>query len=129
MKKYYDTDGNEVTLHKLVRLEPEWAVSRIKVGEELESTVESLTKELDAADQCVVDGLMKRKALEKELAEAQDSNADMVTDIVNLESERNTLRQAVNAAREFVEDNSRLGSPTHRAMVEAINKVKAGALV
>ena len=29
--KYYDPEGNEVSLDKLVKLEPEWAASRIRV--------------------------------------------------------------------------------------------------
>ena len=33
-KPYYDIDGNETTLYKLVRSEPDWAMSRIKMGDE-----------------------------------------------------------------------------------------------
>ena len=32
-KQYYDVDGNERTLSEMVRLEPEWAANRIRVGE------------------------------------------------------------------------------------------------
>lgn len=32
-KKYFDLDGNECSLYQLVRKEPGWAESRIKVGE------------------------------------------------------------------------------------------------
>lgn len=46
---YHDEDGNQVTLIQLVRKEPEWARSRIKVGEqalvtivELEATIKEM---------------------------------------------------------------------------------------
>ena len=42
-KKYYDTDGNEVTLYKLIQLETGWAKNRIL---SLEAQVEVLTEEL-----------------------------------------------------------------------------------
>lgn len=42
-KLYYDTDGNPVSLHKLIRMEPEWARNRILA---LEAQIEMLTKEL-----------------------------------------------------------------------------------
>ena len=32
-KKYYDMDGNEISLYKLVRKEPDWAVNIIKYYE------------------------------------------------------------------------------------------------
>jgi hypothetical protein len=32
-KVYYDCEGNERTLYQMVRTEPEWAMSRIQVGE------------------------------------------------------------------------------------------------
>jgi hypothetical protein len=35
MPKYYDDDGNEVTLYQLVKTEPEWAAARISVFNEL----------------------------------------------------------------------------------------------
>ena len=40
MKKYYDIKGNECTLNKLVKDEPEWAVCRIKVGEDAAHVLE-----------------------------------------------------------------------------------------
>jgi len=48
-KTYHDADGNECTLFKMVRHEPEWACSRITVGEEAADTIEQLTKELEAS--------------------------------------------------------------------------------
>lgn len=45
-KDYFDTDGNPVTLRKLIRLEPEWAHSRIKEGEKALAELAAL-KEAD----------------------------------------------------------------------------------
>ena len=33
-KMYHDSDGNECSIFQAVRREPEWAASRIQVGEE-----------------------------------------------------------------------------------------------
>lgn len=44
---YYDIDGNETTLYKLVRREPEWAMSRIKMGEELADMYSKLERQID----------------------------------------------------------------------------------
>ena len=41
---YYDSDGNEVTLYKLVRIEPDWAVSIIQY---YEKRIAELQKQLD----------------------------------------------------------------------------------
>ena len=41
---YYDSDGNEITLYKLVRIEPDWAVSIIQY---YENRVAELQKQLD----------------------------------------------------------------------------------
>ena len=30
--QYFDVDGNPVSLHRLCRLEPEWAANRVRVG-------------------------------------------------------------------------------------------------
>jgi hypothetical protein len=35
MPKYYDNDGNEVTLYQLVKTEPEWATVQISIFNEL----------------------------------------------------------------------------------------------
>ena len=41
---YYDSDGNEITLYKLVRIEPDWAVSIIQY---YENRVAELQTELE----------------------------------------------------------------------------------
>lgn len=33
-KVYFDTDGNELTIHQMVRRDPHWAASRVQVGED-----------------------------------------------------------------------------------------------
>jgi hypothetical protein len=33
-RKYYDQEGNECSLDKLCRLEPEWAANRLRVAED-----------------------------------------------------------------------------------------------
>ena len=43
---YYDINGEKITLYKLVVLEPEWAVSRIMVGEELADMYTKLENQL-----------------------------------------------------------------------------------
>ena len=44
---YRDVDGNEVTLLQLIKLEPEWAHSRIKAGEEAVAERDKLRTELE----------------------------------------------------------------------------------
>lgn len=51
-KPYYDMDGNEIPLHRLVRKEPDWACSRIRVHA---TEIQSLQAERD----------VYREALEK----------------------------------------------------------------
>lgn len=46
-KVYFDTDGNEVTLRQLIKLEPEWAHSRIQAGERAETERDQLRAELE----------------------------------------------------------------------------------
>jgi len=41
---YYDKEGNEITLYKLVRIEPDWAVSIIQY---YEKRIAELQKQLD----------------------------------------------------------------------------------
>jgi hypothetical protein len=41
-KVYYDMGGNEVTLRQLIRIQPEWAHSRIKACEAAEARIEAL---------------------------------------------------------------------------------------
>lgn len=33
-KVYKDTEGNDCTIHQIVRREPEWAASRVQVGQD-----------------------------------------------------------------------------------------------
>jgi seryl-tRNA synthetase len=44
-KVYYDSEGNEVTLQKLCRLEPHWAMNRIIAGEKAEADRDALKEE------------------------------------------------------------------------------------
>lgn len=46
-KVYFDTDGNEVTLRQLIKMEPEWAHSRIQAGERAEAELDQLRAELE----------------------------------------------------------------------------------
>ena len=41
-KVYTDSDGNECTIHQMVRQEPEWAAARIQVGERAIERVKQL---------------------------------------------------------------------------------------
>ena len=44
-KKYHDSDGNECSIFQVVRLEPDWAASRIQEGEKaIEREKELLAK-------------------------------------------------------------------------------------
>ena len=45
-KVYYDSDGNECTIHQMVKREPEWAASRIQAGERVEILRQLLTDAL-----------------------------------------------------------------------------------
>lgn len=49
---YCDMDGNDITLHQLIRQEPDWARSRIIVGEEALAEVERLTAALFRLGSC-----------------------------------------------------------------------------
>lgn len=56
-KIYHDVEGNERTLHEMLRVEPEWAVNKIKQGEKavnnLERMMEALKRiEMDGFDMC-----------------------------------------------------------------------------
>jgi len=54
-KVYSDSDGNEVTLRQLVRTEPDWAISRIKVSEGYQSRITELENALlEAADNFIL---------------------------------------------------------------------------
>lgn len=46
-KIYSDADGNDVTLRQLIKLEHEWAHSRIKICEQLEQQLTTITEERD----------------------------------------------------------------------------------
>jgi len=52
---YQDSDGNDITLYNLVRLEPDWAVSRIqhmnKEVSGLKAQLANITSELSAANE------------------------------------------------------------------------------
>lgn len=59
-RKYFDADGNPITLYKLVRIDPDWAASRIRCGEQamaqrdqLLDALKALTeRSSDLASQC-----------------------------------------------------------------------------
>ena len=38
-KVYQDSDGNDCSIHQMVKREPEWAANRIQHGERLEATL------------------------------------------------------------------------------------------
>ena len=46
--KYHDSEGNECTLYQLVRREPDWAESRVRVGREAIDRVKVLESALQA---------------------------------------------------------------------------------
>lgn len=54
-KVYFDIDGNETTLHRLVRSEPEWAASRIIEGEKASENIEQLQRENAALRKICID--------------------------------------------------------------------------
>jgi len=43
--KYFDRDGNEVSLYQLVRKEPEWAENRIRVSRKAIEAMENISEE------------------------------------------------------------------------------------
>lgn len=45
---YYDAEGNEISLYKLVRQEPDWAMSRVQVSREQAEEIEGLKLEVSA---------------------------------------------------------------------------------
>jgi hypothetical protein len=45
-KTYYDSDGNECSIWQMVHREPEWAATRIQVGEKALDQVRDLTKKI-----------------------------------------------------------------------------------
>lgn len=49
-KIYYDADENQVTLRQLIKLEPEWAHSRIKICEQIEKERDQLKAKLEVAE-------------------------------------------------------------------------------
>jgi len=51
MKRYEDSEGNDCSIHQMVRREPEWAANRILVGEEAQARIRELEEILqDAVD-------------------------------------------------------------------------------
>lgn len=46
-KIYHDSAGDECTIHQAVKREPEWAATRIQVGEKAIKRVEMLEKALE----------------------------------------------------------------------------------
>ena len=47
---YHDIDGNRISLHKLSRLEPEWAAARIREGRKLREENERLREIVDEVE-------------------------------------------------------------------------------
>jgi hypothetical protein len=43
---YYDAEGNEISLYKLVRQEPDWAMSRVQVSREQAEEIEKLKQRI-----------------------------------------------------------------------------------
>ena len=43
---YHDSEGNEKTIHQMVKCEPEWAANRIQAGEDAEKDLRVLFKEM-----------------------------------------------------------------------------------
>lgn len=68
-KVYQDQEGNEVTLRQLIRLEPEWAHSRIKQCEKLEEQLGSLKKTI--ADDPAVEAINKFSVIMSEVRDDQ----------------------------------------------------------
>ena len=67
-KKYVNSDGEERTIHQMVREEPEWAANRIQEGEKAIDEVRKLKSALikHAA-------FIARELHEDDITEAQDS--------------------------------------------------------
>ena len=43
-KIYQDCDGNDCTIHQIVKREPSWAASRIRIGEEALAILEAIKR-------------------------------------------------------------------------------------
>ena len=83
---YEDMEGNKLSLYKMVRQEPNWAMSRIRVCEELEKEIETLRhkqEELDAET-------MLKETLQK-------MNAKLVQKIETLRLELDSVNRKINS--------------------------------
>ena len=81
-KVYYDTEGNEVTLRQLIKLEPEWAHSRIKLCEAMEKRLAELEKQVEDSERKlrrVGEGLASLKIS----SEAYDNGCAIIYKAVN----------------------------------------------
>lgn len=56
MKKYYDSDGNECSIHQMVQREPEWAVSVIQEYEQVVNMMADALRFYLADDERSVEG-------------------------------------------------------------------------
>jgi hypothetical protein len=50
---YYDEEGNEISLYKLVRQEPDWAMSRVQVSREQAEEIEKLKQRIAELEQAL----------------------------------------------------------------------------
>lgn len=50
---YYDAEGNEISLYKLVRQEPDWAMSRVQVSREQAEEIEKLKQRIAELEQAL----------------------------------------------------------------------------
>lgn len=50
---YYDAEGNEISLYKLVRQDPDWAMSRVQVSREQAEEIERLKQRIAKLEQAL----------------------------------------------------------------------------
>jgi hypothetical protein len=53
-KVYHDSEGNERSIHQMVKSEPHWAANRIQAGEDAIKELVDVKKRLEAAERVIV---------------------------------------------------------------------------
>lgn len=75
---YYDAEGNEISLYKLVRQDPDWAMSRVQVSREQAEEIERLKAELEVER-------AENASLESDVSWHENDEAKMSARITELE--------------------------------------------
>lgn len=68
---YYDAEGNEISLYKLVRQEPDWAMSRVQVSREQAEEIEKLKQRIAELEQALRSAVKARSRYEVDMLVAK----------------------------------------------------------